>query len=798
MAYRRGQAIFTGGELSEDMYARPDVEEFGIGLKTAYNVLVRKQGGVVGVVGTEHVCTLPDSAYAHRLTPFEFNTEQAYVNAWGNLTMCVIKDGALVLEDSENVVSITQASPGVIEVTAHGWAVNDIIYSTGIGGMTALNARYYRVNSAPDVDHITLKDLYGNVISTAALPAFTAGGVFARVMQEVSPYTSNADPNNAAAQVMFMDYAQSNDEGFFAHLDVEPQQVTRSAHNVWTITPQVRAATIAAPANVAVAATVGTGAITYEYVVTAINDVTGEESVASTSDSVTNDLSADPTYVNTITWDAVAGASRYNIYKNENGIYGFIGGTIGLTFQDGPASAAGGEITPDLSITPPQNYDPFADGVGYYPAAVEMHEARLIFGQLDTNPGAGFASQPTRFNNFNRSVPQRSDDVLAFRLLPGTNPIEGMCSLGDVLFCATASGEWTVSGSGVVNYLTPASATPHIWSTVGADRLKPLKVGGYALYVQKQGKSIHAFGPDPTNPSRYTSIDLTLLADHLLEDHFIVDWCYQQDPFGIVWIVRDDGVLLTLTFLPEFKIFAFTRVGLAGGAVAESCACIPAATHDEVYFAIKLTVNGGTRRHVVRLKNFRWGTDVADYWGLHNALLFDSTPTSTFDNLHHLEGKTDLAALADGFLVTGLTCTAGRVTLPSTFPSGASKVLIGQLPDDPLVETLPVAQSSNAGAPQGRRKRIVGATVKLKRSCGVYAGGREDKVYPIKMRKANLAAATPTPPFTGDLYVGLGGGFAKNGTMVIRGTAGLPFHVTGLFPDLEMSKANVKLTDADA
>lgn len=801
MGMRLRQAAMTGGELAEDIYERVDIEEFGVGLKTAYNVIIHKTGGASARAGTEHIFRCPDGAsYAYRLTPFEFNTEQAYINAWGHLSMNVAKDGALVLEASKAIVSISLANPGSLEVTGHSYSVNDTVYVSSATGMTNFNARYFKVNSVPDANHVTLKDLYGTPINTTTFSAYVGSGVIARAHKVTTPYSSNADPNATANQVFYMDLAQSNDEAYVAHLSITPQKLTRSGHNAWSINAQVFAATISAPGSVAATATTGSGAITYNYVVTAINDITGEESVASTADNCTNDLSADPTYKNTITWAAASGASRYNIYKEENGVFGFIGGTIGLSFVDGPGGSAGGEITPDLSITPPLNYNPF-DGATNYPACVEFHEARLVYGQLTSQPGVVLASQPTRFSNFNRSVPARSDDVVIGRLLPGVNAVQGMCSLGDVLFCATASSEFTISGSGVVNYLTPASAMPHMWSEKGADRLKPLKVAGYSLYIAKQGQAIHAFGPSETNPNKYVSIDLTVLAPHLFEDHFIVDWCYQQDPHGIVWLVRDDGILITLTFLPEFKIFAFTRVAIAGSvagaAVVESCACIPGATEDEVYLAVKRTINGVVCRDVEKMKSLRWGTSVSNYWGLDNAQRFSGAATNTFDGLHHLEGQTNVAALADGFLVTGLTVTAGRVTLPtSTFPNGASVVLIGLLPDDPEIAPLPVVQLGAGRPSTGRRKKVIGVTLRLKRSCAVFAGSNEDTLHPLKMRTAQTVGATP--PYSGSITTVFNGKYAKDGTFLIRGTAGLPMTITAFIPEIDESKSKVKLADADA
>jgi hypothetical protein len=790
--FRLAQNAFTGGELSEELYARADVAQFGVGLKTAYNVILHKQGGASARAGTQHVCTLPDSTKAARLTAFEFNVEQNYINVWGHNTLHVIKDGALSLEASKNVTGATQANPGVITINAHGWNNGDLVYASGLGGMTQLNGKYYLVANKT-ANTFELTTLYGAAVNTTGYGAWTAGGVFARAHKVATPYTADDDPEATAAQVFSLDLAQSNDEAYIAHLGIAPYMLTRTGHAAWTLTAQTFAATLAAPGSIAATTTVGTGAITYNYTVTALNDVTGEESIAGTANDCVNDLSADPTYKNTITWASVADASRYNVYKEEGGVFGYIGGTTALSFVDGPGGPAGGEITPDLTITPPLNYNPF-DASANYPHAVEFHEARLVYAQTQTNPGAVFASQPTRYSNFNRSVPARSDDVVIARLLPGVNAIQGMASLGDSLFCATSNGEFTLQGTGVTPYLTPASVTPRMWSRRGADRLKPLVVGEAALYVQKQGRSIFAFGRLGSNS--YSSTDLTVLAPHLFEGHYVRDWCYQQDPHGIVWIVRDDGMLLALTFLPEFEIFALSRVELGGVDVeVESCACISGADEDEVYFEVSRTINGSKRRHVERLKSLNWGTDVADYWGLDAAILYDGAAASTFSGLDHLEGQT-VAALADGFLVTGLTVTGGSVTLSSlTFPAGASKVLIGILPPAWEIEPLPVAQPNQGGAPQGKRKRVVGVTLKLRRACGVFAGSNEDTLHPMKLRKGNVGAGLPTPPASGDYYVAFDPKHSKDGTFLIRGTAGLPARISALYPMLDEASAHVSLND---
>ena len=104
----------------------------------------------------------------------------------------------------------------------------------------------------------------------------------------------------------------------------------------------------------------------------AVNDLTGQESRASVAVTVTNDLGLKRNY-NQIAYSGVADGTFYRIYKSENGAaFGFIGETTALTFRDD-------NINADLSDAPIVGWNPF-DGPGNYPSSVSFFEQRLFFG----------------------------------------------------------------------------------------------------------------------------------------------------------------------------------------------------------------------------------------------------------------------------------------------------------------------------------------------------------------------------------------------------------------------------------
>ncbi len=85
---------------------------------------------------------------------------------------------------------------------------------------------------------------------------------------------------------------------------------------------------------------------------TAIDDISGQESRASTAQTVSNDLTLKKNY-NFLGWSAVAGASRYRVYKADNTQeYGYIGVTTSASFTDD-------NIGPDYSGRPAGREQPF-------------------------------------------------------------------------------------------------------------------------------------------------------------------------------------------------------------------------------------------------------------------------------------------------------------------------------------------------------------------------------------------------------------------------------------------------------
>ena len=347
---RTYQPSFTAGELSPALWARVDLSKYASGCKTAVNLFIHPHGGASNRAGLEFVNELKTTGVA-RTVAFQFNTSQSYILEFGEVYGRVYRDGGLVLTTASKAISaVTQASPGVVTSAAHGYVNGQEISISGIVGMTSLNGPNWIVRNVT-ANTFTLESLHGVALNTSALPAYVSGGTIRAVYEFVSPFT--------AGNLQGVTYLQEADVLYFFSTLYAPRKLSRLADDNWVFSTPTFAPSMVAPTGVAAVKLVGTATTTvYSYKVSAISDATGEESLPSAAATVSADLTISGNK-NRVSWTAAAGAARYVVYKLDNGVYGYIGGTEGLTFDDE-------NITADLADTPQKGINPFT-GVGNYP-----------------------------------------------------------------------------------------------------------------------------------------------------------------------------------------------------------------------------------------------------------------------------------------------------------------------------------------------------------------------------------------------------------------------------------------------
>lgn len=568
---------------------------------------------------------------------------------------------------------------------------------------------------------------------------------------------------------------QEADVMYITDVSNPPAKLSRLADDNWTLTTVTFAPSIAAPATPTAVATVGTGSTTYQYRVAAISAATGEESLPSSlSASITNDLSIAGNR-NTITWSAVSGAERYVLYKRDNGVDGFIGGTTALSFVDE-------NITADLADTPQTGYNPFT-GTGNYPRCSTFVDQRLAFASTLNNPQACWLSQSGNYENFGFSRPRRASDGFEFRIRSRqVNEIRSLLQSRGLMLL-TSGGEFIVTG-GQNEYLAPDTIVVKNQGYRGASTVQPITVGNTVLFAQERGGVIRDFSYEFAEDS-FVGKDLTIMARHLFEERSIKAWAYSQAPYSIVWVVLDNGKLVSLTYMKEHDVWGWTQHETDG--TFEDVTVIGEGQEDVPYFVVNRTIGGVTRRYIERLHT-RYFAGIEDAFFVDSGLTYSGAPATVISGLDHLEGK-EIVALADGNVVRGLTVNGGAVTLPFA----ASTVQAG-LPYEATLMTLDIdlGQVRGLGTVQGRNKSVSEVTLRVERTRGIWIGSRDDtrdsgKLVEYKQR-ATEAWNEAIQQYTGDLRVTPMADWTNGGNVVVKQFDPLPMTILAIMPDMTLGR----------
>lgn len=557
-------------------------------------------------------------------------------------------------------------------------------------------------------------------------------------------------------------YVQSADVLTLVHQNHPPAELRRLSATNWTLTDISFVPTLAAPAGLVATPTLG-GATTYTYAVTAIAPDTLEESVASAQASCLNDLTLAGHY-NTLTWSAVPGAIRYNLYRIRNGVLGYIGQTPNLSFVDD-------NIVPDTAITPPSGANPFV-GAGNYPAAVSYYEQRRVFASTVNRPQTTWLTASGTESNLTQSIPTQDDDAITFRIAAReVNSIRHVVPLSNLILL-TASAEWRVQSSDN-GALTPSTISARPQSYTGANMVQPQVVGNRIIYPRARGGRVNelAYSFDAQG---YITSDLSLLAQHLFDGFSLVDMALPKAPYQIAWFVSSNGDLLGLTYVPEQQVAGWHHHDTGTTDKFESVCTVGENDEDAVYVIVNRTIGGAQKRFVERLHSRRFDTQ-ADAFFVDCGATYRGAPTNVVTGLTWLEGMT-VNILGDGAVYPQQVVTGGTITLPA--PAMCSTITVG-LPITAQMQTLPLAAQIDNGFGQGRQKNVNKVWMRVTESGAVFAGPRFDA---LKETKVRITEPWNSPPAlqTGQMELTLTPSWQADGSVCIQQTYPLPLTLSAM------------------
>lgn len=308
---------------------------------------------------------------------------------------------------------------------------------------------------------------------------------------------------------------------------------------------------------------------------------------------------------------------------------------------------------------------------GTYPGVVGYFQQRRVYAATLNDPDTYFMSKPGAFDNMDASaIANDSDSIIG---QPWAQQIQGIQSIVPMpggLVTFTGLGVWQVSGGSPGSAITPANqaAVPQAYN--GCHQfLQPININFDILYVQSMGSVVRDLSYN-LFANIYTGTDLSVLSNHLFENYRLISWTWAEEPFKLVWAVRDDGALLSLTYLKEQEIQGWSRHDTQGLFVSV-CSIIEQPVN-AVYTIARRRVSGAWWYFSERMNNRIW-SNIEDCWcvdcaaalpqpmpaaGLTASAAFGVNSIGSIDLLLGGTGYTDPAVRIDDPTGTGAQLSA--------------------------------------------------------------------------------------------------------------------------------------------
>ena len=583
---RNFKQSFSGGEISPEMFGRIADNKFQQGAATMRNFVAKPQGPAQNRPGFAFVREVKDSTKSTRLLSFTFNTTQT-----------------MVLEFGDQYFRFHTLGQTLFYSDGAAWSggTNYVVGSIAKQGGVNYYSKTVHSNSQPP-----------NATNWYAMPTNP------NVYEVPHPYLE--------AELFDVNYVQSADVITLVHPNHAPRELRRLGATQWELRVIDFGSPLSAPtiSNVVgyIPSSTSTNSDTYqthEYVVTAVKSNLVDESNQSVSVSTQNNIFVTGAK-NTISWSGVSGASRYRVYKQQGGIYGFLGETTATTLVDD-------NIAPDFSRTPPIHENDFV-GTGNYPGAVSYFEQRRVFAGTNNAPQNIWMTKSGTESNMSFGLPIRDDDRIEFRVAAReANTIRHIVPLTNLLML-TGSAEWRVTSVNS-DAITPTSISVKPQSYVGANNAQPVIVNNSLVYGAARGGHVRELGYN-WQANGFITGDLSLRAPHLFDNFTIVDMALSKSPIPIVWQVSSSGKLLGLTYVPEQQIGAWHQHDTDG--TFESVACVSEGNDDVTYCIVKRTINGASKRYVERMGT-RLFTTQRDNFFVDAGATYNGTNTNTGQNV---------------------------------------------------------------------------------------------------------------------------------------------------------------------
>lgn len=649
----RGNTVLlnvSGGEISPELYSRLDLPIYQRGNQRVQNYIVLPQGGIQYRNSFAHVHNTRQ-LNAGRLISFTFSEADTYVIEITDKKMRFYRNFGSILDPATaTITAVTKANPAVITAAAHGFTNGQEVFLAGIVGMKELNGQFFHVNNVT-TNTFELQDVYMQNLDTTNFNAYVSGGTANKIYGLDVPYE--------AQYINDLHYTQSADTIYITHQKYPPMKLTRTAHTSWTIKQYDRTAD--------------------PFSMKTISGITKANPGVFTTSGSHGFAIGDEVFLGEVVGMIEVNWKRYLINTVPTGTTftvkdintGVPTDTTGFTTY-----TSGGRVI-QVKNCPK--------------TCAFLSSVRLVFANWPANPsGMAFSRAPnsttgaTQFDDFTTGA--NATDAILYTLGPVFDKLDSIQWLKNTnkqLVAGCLSSIRRITGDTVDDPISPSSANAPPINNVGSNSVQAFSNGQSVFYIDSTARRVHSF-LFAIQSNDFVTVNQNLASAQLGSDIFTA-MAQQRGDSGLLWILRNDGVLLGLTFNELESIFGWHRHYIGGQSVVNSVVqprarvlsitIEPRLGEESVLWAImERTVGAHTYRSVEYLKQPVRFVEIEDFFTESNreALIDDMElyASATFEQLKdsvHVDSSITYDGSALSATITMLpSVTTGNGTITSS------------------------------------------------------------------------------------------------------------------------------------
>jgi hypothetical protein len=554
----------SSGQLDPRLAARHDSPLVQNGANLIKNMLPMTFGGATKRPGLKYIAAAGNSSYPVRNMPFVYSATDAYGLEFGHFTIRVFAEDAQALDGGSALEIVSPYS------SADLWGIKycqiaDVMYLVH----PDYHPQWLYRDSAGDWTIEDVPFVWGPFLSeNETATTLTPSDVTGSITLAASAALFNANHVGAYFQIK--------------GIDITSGDMTAATHTVGAVSLETGESVVASLSGT----WVGTMKLQRSY----DGGSTWLDYISYTANSSIEITALEPTQYRWYCSAYTSGTATGQLSISEQAGYVQITAVASTT----SATATVIETLPSTDAVTTWNEGAFSVHQGY-PKACRFYEQRLELMGTVGRPLTIHGSKVDNYVNFDRGV-ANDDDAYMYPFAGNQVNLIQWAVDSDILFVGTSGGTWRF---GDPNEPTTASAPfAKVQGSYGTADIQGLLVGGAIYYLERGAKRLR-FSEYDYRPEKWVPHDISKRAESMLKQG-VKELHFQSSPENILWLLMEDGYLVSCTIDMDNQMIAFAEHETDG--LFESMCVFPGSDRDICQFATVRTINGSTVRYIEQMQ----------------------------------------------------------------------------------------------------------------------------------------------------------------------------------------------------